>query len=251
MELNPGRLRIQTVDSFCAFLTRQMPLLSRLGAQPETVEDAAPLFREAAARTLALLESRESWSDTVAALLVYLDNDLPRARDLLAAMLRQRDQWLRHVARGVCREELESALERLVDTSLAGLRREFPAGLGEELAALADYAAQNLETEGRESAIRACAGLAGLPDGKHGALAQWRGLAELLLTQAGGWRKSITAAQGFPPGAKGRNGEMKERVKALLAQLADQALLLHRLEEVRYLPPVRSEERRVGKECRL
>ena len=33
IEANPGRLRIQTIDSLCATLTRQMPLLARFGAQ--------------------------------------------------------------------------------------------------------------------------------------------------------------------------------------------------------------------------
>ena len=34
------RLRIQTIDAFCAALTRQMPVVSRFGAQPGVVEDA-------------------------------------------------------------------------------------------------------------------------------------------------------------------------------------------------------------------
>ena len=36
---NPARLRIQTIDSLCAALTRQMPMLSRFGSQPESVEE--------------------------------------------------------------------------------------------------------------------------------------------------------------------------------------------------------------------
>ena len=42
---NPARLRIQTIDSLCAGLTRQMPMLSRFGSQPESVEDADELYR--------------------------------------------------------------------------------------------------------------------------------------------------------------------------------------------------------------
>src|SRR5207344_2283318 len=44
------RLRIQTIDAFCVALTRQVPVLARFGAQPEIIEDARPLYREAAAR---------------------------------------------------------------------------------------------------------------------------------------------------------------------------------------------------------
>jgi len=52
---SPGtgsRLQIQTIDAFCVALTRQMPVLSRFGAQPEIVEDAHEHYREAASRTL-------------------------------------------------------------------------------------------------------------------------------------------------------------------------------------------------------
>src|SRR5262249_5233054 len=44
------RLRIQTIDAFCTALTRQVPVLARFGAQPEILEDARPLYAEAAAR---------------------------------------------------------------------------------------------------------------------------------------------------------------------------------------------------------
>src|SRR5512145_2419678 len=63
LELAPGsrdlghRLRIQTIDALCASLTRQMPVLSRFGAQPELVEDARAHYREAARRTLSELST--------------------------------------------------------------------------------------------------------------------------------------------------------------------------------------------------
>ena len=43
------RLRIQTIDAFCAALTRQTPVLGKFGAQPETVEDASDFYLEVAA----------------------------------------------------------------------------------------------------------------------------------------------------------------------------------------------------------
>lgn len=74
---NPGRLRIQTIDSLCSGITRQMPVLSQLGAQPETLDDASELYLQAAERTILEVESGETWSDAVAELLEHLDNDLP------------------------------------------------------------------------------------------------------------------------------------------------------------------------------
>ncbi|MBI2754229.1 MAG: UvrD-helicase domain-containing protein [Betaproteobacteria bacterium] len=98
------RLRIMTIDAFCASLTRQMPVLAKFGAQPEIVEDASALYREAAARTLAEL------GPPAEKLLEHLDNNLETAASLLSSMLARRDQWLRKTGTAPTREELEAAL---------------------------------------------------------------------------------------------------------------------------------------------
>src|SRR5205085_11298858 len=46
------RLRIQTIDAFCASLTRQMPVVSSFGAQPGIVEEANAHYADAALRTI-------------------------------------------------------------------------------------------------------------------------------------------------------------------------------------------------------
>ncbi|MEX2525623.1 MAG: UvrD-helicase domain-containing protein [Gammaproteobacteria bacterium] len=242
LEDNPGRLRIQTIDSLCGALTRQMPVLSRFGAQPEIVEDATELYEQAAADTLAELESGQGWSDAIAVLLAHLDNDLPRIRNMLAGMLARRDQWLRHVAGEIRREELEGALRHVAEETLSAARRDFPDGDGREVAELLDFAAANLEREERESPARACAGLTELPSAAAGSLPQWQGLVALLLKSDGNWRQSPTARDGFP--AAGKTGEaeqrtaMKDRFKALIARLSEDDSLSRQLLAIRHLPPV-------------
>ena len=56
LEEQPGRMRLTTIDALCAGLARQMPLLSRFGAQPATVDDAGRHYRAAARRALEHLE---------------------------------------------------------------------------------------------------------------------------------------------------------------------------------------------------
>ena len=109
-ELAP-RLRIMTIDSLCAALTRQMPVLSKFGAQPAIAEteEAVALYLEAAARTLALLEAEGEAGRHAARLLEHLDNDLAAATQLLAGMLARRDQWLRRTGSPPTRAELEAA----------------------------------------------------------------------------------------------------------------------------------------------
>src|SRR3954471_7736042 len=111
------RLRVQTIDALCAALTRQMPVLARFGAQPQIVEDARELYREAAQRLLADITA------PVERLLAHLDNNVAAAADLIAAMLQSRDRWLRRTGAAPTREELEATLasqrKRLIERAKA------------------------------------------------------------------------------------------------------------------------------------
>ncbi len=114
------RLRILTIDAFCASLTRQMPVLARFGAQPEIVEDAAELYAEAAARLLRKLDPAAE------RLLGHLDNDVAAATGLLANLLASRDRWLRRTGVPPTRDELERALVLERERVLAAARRLYP-----------------------------------------------------------------------------------------------------------------------------
>ncbi|HEV2008373.1 MAG TPA: UvrD-helicase domain-containing protein, partial [Burkholderiales bacterium] len=149
---NPARLHIQTIDSLCAALTRQMPLLSKFGSQPESIEDASALYLEAARATVALVESDDAVAHDIERLLTHLDNDVKRIEDLLADMLKRRDHWLRHV-HGRERAELEAALMKVRCEVLQCARALMPEALHAELIALARYAAINLAAEGTSSPL--------------------------------------------------------------------------------------------------
>jgi ATP-dependent exoDNAse (exonuclease V) beta subunit len=98
------RLRIHTIDAFCTALTRQVPVLARFGAQPEIVEDAKPLYLEAAARVF------KEFDPATERLLEHLDNNIPLATGQLAKMLESRDRWLRKTGAVPTRQELEATL---------------------------------------------------------------------------------------------------------------------------------------------
>ncbi len=242
---NPGRLRIQTIDSLCSSITRQMPVLSQLGAQPETLDDASELYLEAAERTILAIEDGESWSDAVAELLEHLDNDLPRLKNLIADMLARRDQWLRHITNdNISREELDQALHNIVSATLKSAYDAIPEEL--ELIDLLQYAAINLIEEDSESLITECATLDSLPEPDPVALSQWHGIAEFLLTKQNEWRKTVNKNNGFPASdskadkqfEKEHAKNIKSRYKALVQNYAENENLLDVLTEIRYLPEV-------------
>ena len=114
LEESADRLRVQTIDALCASLTRQMPVLSRFGAQPESLEDASALYAAAARGLLARLEQRNDAAADVERLLEHLDNNAAEAERLLADMLMRRDHWIRTLLRQPKdRRALEAALEEV------------------------------------------------------------------------------------------------------------------------------------------
>src|SRR5256885_16511260 len=79
------RLRIQTIDAFCAAITRQMPVVCRFSAQPGIVEDAWEHYREAGLRAVNEL------TPAACRLLLHLDNNINVAANLVATMLAKRE----------------------------------------------------------------------------------------------------------------------------------------------------------------
>jgi ATP-dependent helicase/nuclease subunit A len=126
---NGNRLRVRTIDSFCAELARQMPLLSTMGGAVATVDDADELYREAAAGLLGTLGPDPAQAPDLAALLRHLDNNWERLAGLLASLLACRDQWYSHV--GAHRDEaaseanLRRALNALAEDVLGDLAERF------------------------------------------------------------------------------------------------------------------------------
>jgi len=94
---NPSRLRIQTIDSLCASLIRQMPLISGLGSQPGIIENPNTIYQQAARALIESLENQEPWFDSLSRLLLHLNNDLQKVETLFISMLAKRDQWLPYI----------------------------------------------------------------------------------------------------------------------------------------------------------
>jgi len=89
-----GQLQIQTIDSLCAMLTRQMPVISEFGGVGEVVEDARDLYRLAARNTVrALTEGATREQELFRRIALHFDNEMDRLEQQVAAMLQKREQW--------------------------------------------------------------------------------------------------------------------------------------------------------------
>ncbi len=236
---NPSRLRIYTIDSFSSHLARQMPLMSRFGAQPGVREDAMPYFEEAATRTLELLEA-DGVGEIVQQALRYFDNDAYRLNQLLAEMLAKRDQWLDYTQNSASPELAEQALGRMIMEEIAAATACLTPARQQVLMPIARFAAANLPCEASIALLRDWE--TEIPP-RPEALSMWRAVCDLLLTGSnhkGTLRKRLDKNMGMPatPEAK----PWKEQLTALI----DDLRMLHGAESalanIRLLPDARHED---------
>ncbi|MGZ4824247.1 MAG: UvrD-helicase domain-containing protein [Terriglobales bacterium] len=224
---HPGRLRVQTIDSLCMSIIGEMPWLARLGGVPRVEEDARQLYQEAA--HLTLLESNPDYQQALTTLLRHLDNNSTHARELIATMLAQRDQWLKLLVLDddEARVELERALADAVARGLAAVDARVPGELRAIWLDLARFTAANLNTSELD--------FTKWPDATAENSAVWRYLANVVLTGDDWWRKrnGLTIRCGFPAGSNVR----KDQCADLIAALQSCAGLEEALERLRKLPP--------------
>jgi len=239
---NAARLRIQTIDSLCTTLARQMPVLSGIGAPPAIVEKAQELYREAAERTLAHIETDDHVTAPVRRLLKHLDGDWSAARGLLEMMLARRDQWIRRVvgfkADSQAREALEQAFRSERSRIMKRLHGLVPNAEEEVIGSLARFAAGNVARTDPSSPLSRLAKMARLPALDEDGADDWCSLASLLLVADGAWRSRIDKTIGFPAG-KAEEAQFKERMKSLLDRLRPVTGLCEALHSVRCMPPAK------------
>jgi len=245
-----GRLRVQTIDSLCTELARQLPLMSEFGSVPGIIDDASTLYFDAALETLSYLESKNNeyqWaSDALINLLQHQDNRMDKVQELIADMLSKRDQWLRHVADlkhpQLHRKEIEPVLKRIVEDALVNLNNVIPDIVKQQLPELIRFAA---EFSPENSAIKLCAEMQVIPEPTVDALPLWFGITELLLTDKGQWRKpkGVTKKTGFLATSDGKDKEQKELFKSkkntfqlLLEQISEFDNFESALANLRLLP---------------
>lgn len=236
---NPQRLLIRTIDSFNHYLARTMPVASALGPVPSPADNTRALYRRAARRVLARLDTRDEIVDDLCTLLEWRDHRSQDVEDLLTELLPRREQWLRAlaIAGGPDRDALEALLGTLVAQRLAECAARLEPALAAagcsttELMALGAFAANNRMDTVELAAWAPLADAADLPDADPAALGAWQLIADLFVTQQGTLRKTVNKTQGFPASTRERT-----RFIELLGYLQGNAGLENALAAIRTLP---------------
>ena len=254
VEENPARLQVLTIDSLCSRLGHALPILSQFGASPQPVDDASVYYLEAARRTLGHLDRPDSpLQSAVAHLLRHLDNNIRRVTGQIAQMLARRDKWMRPLVTllsdgGLDDEErsrkaLEAALRRAVEQELSDLKEAFP---NEELYQLTRVIQGVLSRDdsGEEHPLNLWRGHEGLPGSRPEDIPLWQSLRSLLLKEKDGWRKSVTAKQGFLPAAEAKGDKDEKAARkadkaamgAIIESLCDNEELRRKLTDCEFYP---------------
>jgi len=242
---NPGRMRIQTLDSLNASISRMQPMSSGCGAAHNAIvadAEMSALYRKAAFLTLDQLAENGTLRAATEKVLLHVDNNTSLYASYVARMLATRDQWLPFIGSGLLdadeatslRARFESNLEATVVENLARIHASMPTAIAATLIESAQYAAQQLAAvNGVDNPIHDLLGLSRLSSNAAADIVHWQGLAELLLTRQGQWRKTVTKAQGFPTGDSGQ----KQAFLDLIADLQDECGFRELLQGTRDLPP--------------
>ncbi len=177
---DPGRLRIQTIDSFNFRLASQLPVTAKAGGALTITDRPWELYQRAARATLVAAETDPELTADVEFLFERLDNNWRNVEQLLASMLQQRGHWLRYVL-----GHEPQALCARINESLANIVRDHLGAARERMSATVLAEAASLPQMG-------------LLESEPEHLAAWQGLAALTLTKKGEWRKpkGITKALG-------------------------------------------------------
>jgi ATP-dependent helicase/nuclease subunit A len=200
---DPGRLRIQTIDSFNFRLATQLTVTAKAGGALVITERPHELYNRAARQTLAAADNDPQLAEDVELLFERLDNNWSNVQRLLADMLRQRGHWLRYV-------------------------------LGHEPGALCARISGSLEQIAHDHLHVVCALLTPALRNEAGALPHigplgsdlrcvpaWKRLASLTLTAKCEWRKpkGITRAAG----AEYESSEARDALRGVIERLSSVA----------------------------
>ncbi|HEY4356644.1 MAG TPA: UvrD-helicase domain-containing protein [Acidobacteriaceae bacterium] len=241
---HPGKLHIRTIDSLCGEIADTLPLLSGSGGGRSPVEEADPLYRLAARRTLMQLGGSDSaLHHALHTVLLHRDGSLGDVESLLARMLQTREQWAELVPldreslddealETIVRPRLEASLEGIICAALTRSLNALSRPLLNELTLLAERLSIEPGYKGADSPIALCSNRHVPPEARADHLDHWTALIHLLLTGDGSWRKGFAVNHlGFKAPASD-----KQHLETLIATLAQNDDLRETLHSVRSLP---------------
>lgn len=194
LELNPQRLKIQTIDSFAYSLVQRMPYESQLSLDYQRLDDATEIYDDAAAELLGLIYSDTAFADDIAHILSLLDNNYIAALSLLSEMLNKRQHWIAPIRAIMNQVTAQNGTDKFLN-DLSGTREKYIRSVIEstelQIPLVLHFSFKEI--------CRVVAPILGHEFNDLTTPEDWRLLAQTLVTRNGTFRKTLTKNNGFLP----------------------------------------------------
>ena len=196
LELNPQRMKIQTIDSFAYSIVQRMPIECQLSLDYQSLEKSDDLYLEAAVEFFEQVLRKGANTEYATDILALFENNIDQAIDTFANMLSHRQNWIKSVQRVLYAKrdgeseagifaQLETTRNRYVGNVIESTRRVLPDALIERCKKLCRRVCKNLDK----------------PFYDFEQTEDWATLANVFLTSTSSMRKVVNKNQGFPPGS--------------------------------------------------
>ena len=223
---NPQRLRIMTIDAYCAKLVADMPISTGIGGSIKPVDDPRHMYREAVINALGMATDSNVGVETSDCIVNVLSYVQYRYESLLAPMqdlLSKRDQWLL-LGRSFNLDDANTFLLNYVHGACEDVRSILSNLDGDSL--VADIASASCFSD----KIAFFAGYSSLPDASD--VTFYERLTQFLLTGKGTLRKTFTKRDGIEG-----DGPAAPRIKEWAKSVAGNTVLEEALQKIQLLPP--------------
>lgn len=211
LELNPQRLKIQTIDSFIHGVVHRMPYLSQLSLEFQPVEDANSMYQEAVKAMLQhIVTDPDELGPAISRALSTLDNKYYIGLELIAQMLSSRQHWI-EVVTEIAKEQIDGSTSTFADRIVSARKSYIESRLETLQGTLNDVEWQPIIKSCKFAAEQLEEAFQGVQD-----LEGARFFIKTFYTKAGRVRKTLTKNQGFATESK----DEKELAKSCLEVLA-------------------------------
>ena len=208
LELNPQRMKIQTIDSFAYGIVQRMPIECQLSLDHQSMEKSDDIYGEAAVAFFEQVLRPGEYTDYATDVLALFENNIDQAIKTFASMLSHRQNWIKSVQSVLTAKskgqsdsaiftQLETTRNSYVRNVIETTRRSLPDSLKDRCKELGKSVSKNLAK----------------PFHDFEQIGDWTILADIFLTSEGALRKVVNVNQGFPP---------KSVEKQLWSELADE-----------------------------
>lgn len=194
----PSRLRIMTFDSLSSGLVRTMPWSSQTGGSLEISESLNRQYRQAAFLTICQIDQ----SEDLQPVLSHLNVDLEHLETSLVQMLQIREQWQEALSNPQDTiVAMVQSLDLLVTRELQKVKDRLPLGFESDYVPL-------LAAWAQEWPPFACLKNVDVEPLKVSSddLPRWQAVADSLMAQSNGIRRTLDKRQGVPPKAPFKAG---------------------------------------------